>query len=109
MEKRWDKEISTTQRLVQHDFVSGHGSFLYWMRPNTEGPYLVMTPVAVCPLFEPAALERNFAPAKFEFSDGGGFYIHSAFKAAEDKKRGGNWRQPQTSHVLSSKFTPKTS
>ena len=51
MEKRWDKEISTAQRPVQHDFVSGHGSFLYWMRPNTEGPYLVMTPVAVCPLF----------------------------------------------------------
>ena len=106
MEKRWDKEISTTQRLVQHDFVSGHGSFLFWMRPNTEGPYLVMTPVAVCPLFEPAALERNFAPAKFEYSDGAGFYIHSAFRGEEDRKRGGNWRQPQTSHVLSSKFTP---
>ena len=106
MEKRWDKEISITQRLVQHDFISGHGSFLFWMRPNTEGPYLVMTPVAVCPLFEPNTLERNFAPAKFEYSDGAGLYIHSAFKAEEDKKRGGNWRQPQTSHVLSSKFTP---
>ena len=105
-EKRWDKEISYTQRLVQHRFISGHGSFLYWMRPNSEGPYLVMTPVFVCPLFEPNTMERNFAPAKLEFSDGGGVYIHSAFKAGEDRRRGGNWRLPQSSHVLSSKFTP---
>jgi hypothetical protein len=105
-EKRWDKTITTTQRLQQHQFVSGHNSFVYWMRPNAEGPYLVMVPVMVCPLFEPNNMERNFAPAKLEFSGRGGVYIHSGFQGQEDTKLGGNWRQPQTSYTLSSKFSP---
>ena len=66
-EPRWDKNVMYTQRVIPHRFVSGHGSFLYWMRPNGEGPYLVMTPVTECPLFEPSTHERNFAPAKLEY------------------------------------------
>lgn len=98
--KRWDKETTYTKRLVQHQYISGHGSFLYWMRPNGEGPYLVMTPVSVCPLFEPVRSEMNFAPAKLEYADRGGVYILSGLRAKEDKVRGGNWRQPQTTHTL---------
>ena len=98
--KRWDKEITYTKRVVQHQFVSGHGSFLYWMRPNGEGPYLVMTPVAKCPLFEPVRSEMNFAPAKLEYADRGGVYILSGRRGEEDKARGGNWRQPQTMQTL---------
>ena len=105
-EKRWDKTITTTQRLEEHQFVSGHNSFIYWMRPNAEGPYLVMVPVMVCPLFESNRMERNFAPAKLEFSDRGGVFIHAGFRAEEDTKRGGNWRQPRTGYTLSPKFTP---
>jgi hypothetical protein len=105
-EKRWDKTITTTERLEQHQFVSGNNSFVYWMRPNAEGPYLVMVPVMVCPLFEPNNIERNFAPAKLEFPGQGGVFIHSGFRGQEDTKRGGNWRQPQTSYTLSPKFTP---
>jgi hypothetical protein len=70
------------------------------MRPNGEGPYLVMTPVGVCPLFEPVRSEMNFAPGKLEYSERGGVYILSAARAAEDKARGGTWRQPQTSVTL---------
>ena len=98
--KRWDKEITYTQRVVQHQYISGHGSFLYWMRPNGEGPYLVMTPVSKCPLFEPTRSEMNFAPAKLEYADRGGVYILSGRKGEEDTARGGNWRQPQTMHTL---------
>ena len=98
--KRWDKEITYTQRVVQHQYISGHASFLYWMRPNGEGPYLVMTPVSKCPLFEPTRSEMNFAPAKLEYAERGGVYILSGRKGEEDRARGGNWRQPQTMHTL---------
>jgi hypothetical protein len=33
-----------TASVLKHSFVSGHGSFLFWMRSNSVGPYLVMTP-----------------------------------------------------------------
>lgn len=98
--KRWDKEITYHERVVQHQYISGHGSFLYWMRPNGEGPYLVMTPVSKCPLFEPTRSEMNFEPAKLEYADRGGVYILSGHKAQEDEARGGNWRQPQTTRTL---------
>ena len=98
--KRWDKDITYNQRLVQHQYISGHGSFLYWMRPNGVGPFLVMTPVAKCPLFEPTRSEMNFAPGKLEYGDRGGVYILSGKKGEEDKARGGTWRQPQTTVML---------
>lgn len=98
--KRWDKDITYTQRVVQHQYISGHGSFLYWMRPNGVGPFLVMAPVAKCPLFEPTRSEMNFTPAKLEYSDRGGVYILSGKKGEEDKARGGTWRQPQTTVTL---------
>jgi len=98
--KRWDKTISYEQRVVQHQYISGHGSFLYWMRPNGVGPYLVMTPLVNCPLFEPTRSEMNFAPAKLEYAERGGVYILSGRRGEEDKARGGNWRQPQTTHTL---------
>jgi hypothetical protein len=97
---RWDKAIMYTQRVVTHRYISGHGSFVYWMRPNGEGPYLVMTPVSVCPLFEPTRSEMNFVPAKLEYADYGGVYILSEQKGSEERKRGGTWRQPQTSVTL---------
>jgi hypothetical protein len=76
------------------------------MRPNSEGPYLVMTPVQECPLFESARNERNFKPAQLEFFQRNSVYIHSAAQGEEDRARGGNWRQPQTSVVLTPKYSP---
>ena len=98
--KRWDKEITYIQRVVQHQYISGHGSFLYWMRPNGVGPFLVMTPVAKCPVFESTRSEMNFTPAKLEYADRGGVYILSGRKGAEERARGGTWRQPQTTVTL---------
>lgn len=97
---RWDKEITYHERVVLHEYISGNGSFVYWMRPNGEGPYLVMTPVSKCPLFEPTRSEMNFAPGKLEYSDRGGVYILSGRRGEEDRAKGGNWRQPQTTHTL---------
>jgi hypothetical protein len=41
-----DKETKYTQGLVKHSFVSGHGSFAFWMRSSGEGPFLAMIPDA---------------------------------------------------------------
>lgn len=103
---RWDKTISTTERVVDHPFISGHGSFLFWMRPNGEGPYLVMTPVSTCPSFESVRNERNFRPAKLEYVDFPGVYIHASAVVADAIAKGGTWRQPATSALLSPKFSP---
>src|SRR5205807_736034 len=40
----WDKTVTYTKRLIRHSFVGGNGSYIFWMRPNAEGPYLVMVP-----------------------------------------------------------------
>jgi hypothetical protein len=105
-EPRWDKIIMYTQRVIPHRFISGHGSFLYWMRPNSEGPYLVMVPVAECPLFESSRNERNFKPAKLEYSDQRGVYIHSVASLSSALAKGGTWRQSPTSATLTPKFSP---
>jgi hypothetical protein len=105
-EPRWDKNVMYTQRVIPHRFVSGHGSFLFWMRPNNVGPYLVMSPVMECPLFETSSNERNFRPAKLEYIDRRGVYIVSSATGQEAEAKGGNWRQPQTSVTLTPKFTP---
>jgi hypothetical protein len=106
-EPRWDKTTMYTQRVIPHRFISGHGSFLYWMRPNNEGPYLVMIPVAECPIFEPSRNERNTKPAKLEYFDRRGVYIHSAVSGLASITRGGTWRQPSTSAILTPKFSPE--
>lgn len=98
---RWDKDITYHKRVVQHEYISGNGSFVYWMRPTGDGPYLVMTPVSKCPLFEPTRSEMNFAPGKLEYADRGGAYVLSGRRGEEDRAKGGNWRQPQTTHTLS--------
>jgi len=105
-EMRWDKTISTTQRVTDHSFISGHGSFLFWMRPNGEGPFLAMTPVAVCPLFESNKNERNFKPGKLEYSGRGGVYIHAGAEIADALAKGGTWRLPATTARLSPRFSP---
>lgn len=65
-----------------------------------------MVPVFTCPLFEPAKTERNFTPAKLEYFDRYGVYIHSGRLAEEMRVKGGTWRQPQTTVTLSPKFSP---
>ena len=33
--------------ILKHSFVSGNNSYMFWMRSNNVGPYLVLTPLAV--------------------------------------------------------------
>lgn len=84
-----DKTETYTKRVIQHSSIAGGGSFIYWMRTNAEGPYLVMTPAAGTSLeyFEEPQSTRVYNA-----------YIHSAASVAELKAKGGNWRLP-TSHL----------
>ena len=83
-----------TTAVLKHSFLSGDGSFLFWMRRNSVGPYLTMTPDAA------TALEY--------WESQGGFraFIHSTAAGAVAKERGCNWRQPHTSAHLTPRGTP---
>ena len=89
-----DKTETYTKRVIQHSSIAGDGSFVYWMRTNAEGPYLVMTPSAGTPLeyFAESTAGRIYNA-----------YIHSAASLEELKAKGGNWRLPATHLVLAPK------
>ncbi len=86
-----------TSSTMKHSFISGYDSFLFWMRPNSVGPYLLMTPDA---------------NTKLEFWDvlnGYEVYIHSyvagtnaAAQYPAVTTQGNRWRQPNTSLTLAS-------
>jgi hypothetical protein len=86
----WDKTETYTKRLIPHTLIAGNGSFLFWMRTNTDGPYLVMTP-AGCGL-------EYFEPQRF--GSGVAYYIHSAASGEELRTKGGTWRLPQSKVLL---------
>lgn len=81
------------RRLIRHSFVGGDGSFIFWERANTSGPYLVMT---------------TGTGTGFEYFDQGPGagrgawqgYIHSTAARADLAKLGGTWRLPQTDRKL---------
>ncbi len=89
-----------TSSAMKHSFISGYGSFIFWMRPNSVGPYLLMTP------FDNTKLEY-WDKLSGEAGDGYETFIHSkaagAIAAATYPAvttRGGSWRQPSTSLTL---------
>jgi hypothetical protein len=89
----WDKTETYTKRLIPHTLIAGNGSFLFWMRTNTEGPYLVMTPSSGSGLeyFEPQGFGRGVA-----------YYLHSTAAGEELRAKGGTWRLPHTNLLLKS-------
>ncbi|QNI30183.1 hypothetical protein H7849_13365 [Alloacidobacterium dinghuense] len=92
-----DKEPPTAS-VLKHSFISGHGSFLFWMRSNSVGPYLVMTP-------EPdTSLEYwdHIPPATKGQRPAFRAYIHSVAIGESVQAAGGRWRQPRTSVTLAS-------
>jgi hypothetical protein len=91
-----DKTETYTKRLIRHSFIGGDGSYIFWMRTNGEGPFLVMT------------LEKDTAFEYFEAGPDRVFtaYIHSSLGQAELATRGGTWRLPATGRTLSAKGTP---
>lgn len=87
--------------VLKHSFISGHGSFLFWMRSNSVGPYLVMTPEETTsleywdherPRMEEMRAHRGFPAYRV--------YVHSVAVGEEVKAHGGRWRQPRTSATL---------
>jgi len=87
----WDKTETYTKRLIPHSLVAGNGSFLYWMRTNAEGPYLVMTP-------GPGSGLEYFEPRGF--GRGVSYFIHSKAAGEELRAKGGTWRLPNTNLIL---------
>ncbi len=81
-----------TAAALKHSFVSGHGSFVFWMRSNSAGPFLMLTPHAG------TALEFwDHRPGKAEAWCA---YVHSAHVAEEVTAKGGRWRLPHSSRRL---------
>jgi len=84
-----------TSSAMKHSFISGYDSFIFWMRPDSVGPELLMTPDD---------------HTKLEFWDtSGGYevYVHSyvagtnaAAKNPTVTTGGDRWRQPNTSLAL---------
>ncbi len=81
------------QKVIKHHFISGYGSFLYWIRPNGLGPLLLMLPDEDTSLefFELTDQVRDVAQDFY-------VYIHSAVKGGLEKR--GTWRQPHTGLTL---------
>jgi Family of unknown function (DUF5695) len=87
----WDKTETYTKRLIPHALIARNGSFLFWMRTNTEGPYLVMTPSSGSGLeyFEPQGFGRGVA-----------YYLDSTAAGEDLRAKGGTWRLPHTNLFL---------
>jgi len=109
-----------TASVLKHSFVSGHGSFLFWMRSNSVGPYLVMTPERETHLeywdhtpFHRRQPEAHLpgttepqAPntvARTGQRPAYRAYVHSAAVGEAVQAAGGRWRQPRTSVTLGAK------
>jgi hypothetical protein len=95
MHSSFNSKEPPTASVLKHSFISGHGSFLFWMRSNSAGPYLVMTPEG------DTALEfwDHMLPARGERPTFRA-YVHSAAAAESVQAAGGRWRQPHTSATL---------
>ncbi len=88
------KQEIFTRRLLKHAFISGHGSFLFWLPVGGEGPHLVLTPVGGTHL-------EYFTETHSNYAHGGGKYtvfVHSAASGAGERR--GTWRQEHTSRTL---------
>src|SRR5262252_1458367 len=93
--------------ILKHSFVSGNNSYMFWMRSNNVGPYLVLTPFENTK-FEYWDVQR---PADSGQATAGGrgtyrIYIHSAAAGTEARAQGTRWRQPNTNLKLAPSGQP---
>jgi hypothetical protein len=96
--------------ILKHSFVSGYNSYMFWMRSNNVGPYLVLTPIENTK-FEYWDVQRpvDLAPGAAGGRGTYRVYIHSAAAGAEAKAQGTSWRQPNTNLKLAPKGQPDDS
>ena len=90
-----DNLANYTQVVARHSFISGHGSFIFWQRPNGVGPYLVMTPLEGTKLEYYEEIDPHPSTTSVPYRA----YIHSALSGGNETR--GTWRQPHTSVMLS--------
>ena len=83
---------SPSSSVFKHSFISGNGSWIFWMRPDSVGPYLTMTPA-----------DNTKLEYWDQLGDGGIYeaYIHSKVAGDVAAAQGTHWRQPNTSLTLS--------
>lgn len=93
MNSDFSKQHPGHSSVFKHSFISGHGSFLYWMRSNSVGPFLMLTPT------NGTHLEYWENQGKEGFQ----IFFHSEAAFADAAERGGTWRQPTTGSTLSAK------
>jgi hypothetical protein len=74
--------------FTKHHFISGHGSFIYFVKPNGEPPYLVVTVL-------PGTKLEYYAS---EGRSGYRVFVHSALTGGNETR--GTWRQEHTSLKL---------
>lgn len=93
-----DARVTAQERVFCHSFVAGHGSMIYWLRPNSAPPYLLMTPAG------DTALEYWHMPMQMEGSEvipkGYQVFIHSKRQEALIAEKNGSWRQEHTGITL---------
>lgn len=77
-----EKEIFE-RSFVGHQFISGHGSFLYFVRPSGAPPFLLVT-------VQPGTKLEYFSQDR----DGTLNYIHSGLSGSQETR--GTWRQKHT-------------
>ena len=86
--------------ILKHSFISGHGSFLFWMRSDSAPPFLTLVPTGNTQL-------EYWENAGVRGSGGRGYdiFIHSAATGAEEAATDSTkkWRQPHTSLTLAPK------
>ena len=105
MHSSFDAKEPPTASVLKHSFISGHGSYLFWMRSNSVGPYLVMTPEANTHFeywdhLPGRAHQAQDTSQPQRQRSAFRAYIHSAAVAETIRAEGGRWRQPHTSLIL---------
>ena len=88
--------------ILKHSLVEGYTSYMFWMRNNNIGPYLMLTPREDTK-FEYWDSQRiaqqttTQGPPTTPLPPCYRIYIHSAAAGTEAKAQGTKWRQPNTS------------
>ncbi|WP_256761852.1 DUF5695 domain-containing protein [Cohnella sp. WQ 127256] len=87
------------ESVLRHGLISGHNSYMFWMRCNSVGPYLTLTPANDSQLeYFDLYSEDEGKKGNRQFKA----YIHSAAQGQVAKEKGTKWRQPNTSAILAS-------
>ena len=82
--------------VLKHSFISGSDSYMFWMRSDLIGPYLMLTT-------DDRTKLEYWEPGGRGGGAGGGYrvFIHSAVAGAAAREGGTKWRQPNSSLTLS--------